>query len=263
MRVLLRFPLNLSRISMLEAFLFTVLAIASPFRSAGAQEADGPQLELDMALHKARLASIFGEKRHLDRSVWEVSIDGSSQKWRWNGKGFKGCESSEELSCTDWIPLSFRWWLAPNNWLSGWVEFERKGFYFGAPREKPRQLRPHSVLGAFLAEEIAKENNEKALELLAEQSSSDESADDESEMEEVLLSGKRLASEMWEWKRANGERVRIYSSLRNQWIERIDWDGVTEYIEWVPGPRRWSRPVLNRLIMERDGKRVTFTRVKK
>lgn len=218
------------------------------------------QEELDRELLLSRLIEIYGQKRYIDRSVWEVSREGETQEWVWTGSQFEGCETTENFTCSNWIPISFQWFLSRNNWLEGWTTFSREEFYLGETKAKPRVISAHSVLGTFLMEELAREDPSQIAKLESEEINE---VGGEDEDEEILIGGKRLAAEIWTWTRPGFSPFKIYSSLRNQWIERIDDGGSKEFLEWKEGPKRWSRPTLERVVLEKEGRRLTFKRSSK
>jgi hypothetical protein len=74
--------------------------------------------------------------------------------------------------------------------------------------------------------------------------------------------GRKWALEGWKWKNSKGDSAGIYVSLRDQKVERIDFEGVIEFLEWRDKPGRAS-PDLERIVLERGGQRMVISRLSK
>lgn len=213
--------------------------------------------ELDAAILKKRMEDIYGEYGRAKSSTWTVDFGGKSEDWVWNGSEF-ACESkaeAEEVSaeleplpdefpdCSNWVPLSFKWWQSKNAWLEPWVSFEKLGYELTAETKKSKPRRSVEIVQSII---------------VAEQEAAEQSPQDE---EPILLGGKRPALEAWLWRDIQDRELKVYTSLRNNWVERIDHGDTTEYIEWTQA-NRWTKPEIRKVFVERGGVRLGMTRKK-
>lgn len=218
-----------------------------------------PLRELDEEILKARMRRIYWRTSNGKTTYWEVTRPGAVETWTWDGrKGRMSCPKPEEIECNDYIPVSFKWWLTNNTWMEPWESFRREGFLL--EQEKvgiSTQPASRPALTNFLQQQEGVDNFDFTQPV---PSAPEFEADSDDEL--IRLGGKRLALEKWTWQSQAGQRINVFLSLRNQWIERIDQPGSTEYIEWKKR-NRWSKPSLNRVIYESSGIRLSFLRSKK
>ncbi|PIR23331.1 MAG: hypothetical protein COV44_03360 [Deltaproteobacteria bacterium CG11_big_fil_rev_8_21_14_0_20_45_16] len=203
---------------------------------------------MDAEIMRKRLLTTYGEFGSAQTSDWDVARQGETETWTWNGKAFS-CPHPEVWNCQDWTPTSFRWWMAKEEWLGPWVQMKKQNYLLD--KEKPQASTKPSQVEATLS--AANEDREDAVVEVPPA----ELGDDEEDP--ILLRGKRLALEKWLWTNSSGERINVYTSLRNDWIERIDSSNKVEYIEWDQ-KNKWSKPYITKVMLERDGVRASFQR---
>lgn len=223
-----------------------VLLLASFFQMEGTWEPRDLKV-LDEARLRKTLEQTYGEFMPARPSVWKVSIEGKTENWTWNGYSFE-CPKTEPASpnlCEEWTPQSFRWFLSGQKWLEPWIQMRADSFFLGRPEIQARDL-------------------DKSVEAsLQEDSEIDPNAPEEDELEFIPeWEANRMASERWNWTDREGKNSRFYISLRNQWIERVDPDSLSsEYLKWER-KKKWSKPTLTKLVLDRNGKRVSFELVR-
>jgi len=198
-------------------------------------------VDLDSQILRQRLVQAYGEARGNRNSKWEVAKSGQTQTWEWQNGEFQ-CPDPESWNCRDWTPVSFRWWQTQHSWLANWASFRRLGFSLDQrARPQPQETRIEHLLPWDEEDGTAPPMSE-----------------DEEELPSVQLGGKRPALETWEWTDHSGRKYLVFPSLReNHWIERIEYGGGVEHIEWAR-PNRWTRPSIQKVILDRDGLRVTY-----
>lgn len=200
--------------------------------------------ELDLELVKKRLKKAHKNFSFKVKPNWQVSFRGTTEKWKWTKQGWECPEAKPEINlgqpevivesktvCEDWIPLSFRWWVMKKGWLKNSVPERRDAFRLWKPQADHALTRAHDIARSQVEDEL------------------------------IIFDGKRRASEVWNWRLEDGFIVKIYISLRNQWIERIESGDWTEYIDWVQ-KNRWRAPEIKRIVIERGGDRISFTALK-
>ncbi|MDB5038350.1 MAG: hypothetical protein JWQ35_1878 [Bacteriovoracaceae bacterium] len=201
--------------------------------------------ELDAALIKERLKRIYGEFSMKAGKEWEVSYQGKTSTWKWSDKSGWACPADSSLKCSEWVPNSFRWWVSSKGWLDNWTPVTRLGFDFGKAKSEvasaPAIAMPEAVADNAV---VAAEELEHPVE----------------KIEADPLGGKKWAHEVWQWKNKKDASAKIYVSLRDQKIERIDANDLVEYLEWLDKPGR--APELLRVVLERNGTRVAFAKMK-
>lgn len=200
--------------------------------------------DLDNVILKERLKKIYGEFSIKAKGDWQVSFDGKIVTWKWSEKGWT-CPQDPKVSCKEWIPTSFKWWVENRGWLERWTPNAKLGFEFGKTKREPAMDR------AAVASSPHEESDPSAVEHAAERSEDRDG-----------FAGKNWASEVWEWKSTKGESSRVYTSLRDQRIERIDYGENVEFVEWQDKPGRSSLDLV-RVTMERGGARLVFSKVSK
>ena len=203
---------------------------------------------MDTEIMRKRLLTTYGEFGSAQNSDWEVARQGETETWTWNGKTFS-CPHPEVWNCQDWTPTSFHWWMTREDWLGPWVQIKKQNYLL--EKEKPQaNIKPSQVEAALGS--VSEDGDAAVVE-----ASPAELGDDEKDP--ILLRGKRLALEKWLWTNTSGERINVYTSLRNDWIERIDVGNNVEYIEWDQ-KNKWSKPYITKVMLERDGVRASFQR---
>jgi|GEM_PF-3602337 len=213
---------------------------------------------LDAAILQKRLPKIFGEYGHRRKSFWEVAKEGQSENWTWDGRKKFECPHPKLWDCNQWIPMSFKWFLTWNNWMEPWVAFEREGFLLENSYTPENQMKSLSLEGLTPTNDESDSSNTINFGNPDPGENVDlDNSQDESAQEPVRIVGKRLALEKWKWTNQEGKSIYVYLSLRNQWIERIDYDNTVEYIEWHQ-KNRWVRPSIVSVILERNGIRASF-----
>lgn len=203
-------------------------------------------LELDASILRERVRRVHGDFSLKAKGDWQVSYDGKIVTWKWTEKGWV-CPVDEKISCKEWVPTSFKWWVEGKGWLERWSPLERAGFDIGRPR-----ITAKSDVGGAGAEHSAE--------------TGDGVVDSGSGATQDLVSSvghsdqpKRWAHEVWEWKSSKGESAKLYFSLVDQRIERVDFADATEYLEWKDLPSR-TAPELVRVIIEKSGIRMNFAK---
>jgi len=195
--------------------------------------------QLDMTLLKKRLEKAHGELGKGQKSTWEIGFAGQNFKWEWNG-GWSCPVGKEVIDCNDWKPASLSWFETKTAWLKPWTSIKKEEFVLDEERKIPTS-NPNP------GEAEATEPSVEPIEAGGKGS------------EPVRLGGQRLALQAWKW--SSGDKdVKVYTSLRSDWVERIDHDGVVEYIEWKRSPKTKAL-VLSQLIMEKDGQRLSARRL--
>jgi len=209
-----------------------------------ASTADKPVLssdlnQLDATLLKKRLERAHGELGKSQKSTWEIGFAGQNLKWDWNGAWI--CPNGKEVvDCNDWKPKSLAWFETKTAWLKPWTSMKKDEFVLDEERKIPTS-------SPAVGDDDAVEPPSDPVEAGGKSS------------EPVRLSGQRLALQAWKWSSADQE-VKVYTSLRSDWVERIDHDGVVEYIEWKRNPKTKAL-VLSQLIIEKDGQRLSARRL--
>lgn len=203
---------------------------------------------LDIAIFKERMEQIHGSRGIPRKGKWRVSFQGNTQEWEWNGAVFT-CPEPERWDCSLWVPKAFEWWQTNYAWLESIEEFSKLGFFLddSETNEKTQSTQKLSLVEGRLTNQL---DTQEAEGVEAEP------------LEPVLIQGKRQASEIWRLKISTGEVVNLHSSLRNQWIDRLDYAGSKEFIIWKR-PNRWSRPQIESLVLERGGQRINFQKIEK
>lgn len=226
---------------------------------------------LDASILQRRMTRLYGEFGRDAESSWDVAVGGEKFVWTWkDGKwscpqppaGESESASAEAtvlIDCQSSVPLSLLWWETPGKWLENYVQFERVDFLLDEKeRATGKPVSSETFGGLLQAEGIV---DQERFEVLFGEGEVDLSVDEEEDAEPFLLGGKRLALEEWIWTRTDGKSIRVYNSLRNQWIERIDHEGAVEFIV-AKRANQWSPPRPNRIILEKDGRRITFDKRK-
>ncbi len=189
--------------------------------------------ELDENILRRKLERTHGESGRAGKSLWEVAFGGQIYRWEWNGQW--SCPSSKDsLDCAAWVPVSLEWFETKNAWLRPWTRLKKERIVLDADRKIP-------VSGG---------------------ESSDGATEDSTAVvdEEIKLGGQRLALQAWDWRSDDGRSLRVYTSLRNSRIERIDHGGIEEYIEWKQNPKSKSLQI-QQIIFEKSGQRLSARRV--
>jgi hypothetical protein len=193
-----------------------------------------PVSQLDAMLAKERLRKVYGEFNMKLGGEWQVSVDGRTDKWKWSPeKGMWICPPDQKERCASLVPLAFKWWGRGKGWAQEWNPEKRDGLEFGRVRSESAE----SKVGTGSANEDPTTEEVKAFE------------------------GKKTADEIWTWKSASGSEAKIFISLRDQRIERIESGDGVERIEWFQ-KQPTSVPELNKLILESSGTSVTFARIR-
>ncbi len=195
--------------------------------------------QLDTTLLKKRLEKAHGELGKGQKSTWEVGFDGQIYKWDWNG-GWNCSAGKEIVDCGNWKPMSLIWFETKTSWLKPWTTIVKEEFVLDEEKKIPTSNTVPSEVEVSEPAIDAVETGGKTA-------------------EPVRLGGQRLALQAWKWSSADKE-VKVYTSLRTDWVERIDHDGIVEYLEWKRNPKTKSL-TLNQLIMEKDGQRLSARRV--
>jgi len=212
--------------------------------------------ELDRELVIKRIEKSHMNFRFKLKPSWKVSFDGTTQNWMWNGSGWDcsqaktndindGSEMIEapSFNCEDWVPLSFQWWVLSRSWLLTSYPDRKSVFKLWRPQADRAMAGDGQIFPfADLVEEVEREESKDLKDQL------------------TIFDGKRRASEVWEWRLHDGKLARIYISLRNQWIERIERGDWTEYIEWQQ-KNKWRAPEIKRVVVEANGKRFSFSSI--
>lgn len=192
--------------------------------------------DLDANLMRERLKKIHGDFSVKATGEWKVSSQGKVQTWKWTAKGWV-CPAEPILSCgEEWVPTSFKWWSQGRGWAESWSPVKKLGYEFGRPKlevAKPVVTEVHTL------EETP-------------------AADGDVEQADPFA-GKKWALESWLWKNKKESEAKIFISLREQAIERIDTDGAIEYLDWISKPGR-SALQLGKVVIEKNGIRATFSR---
>jgi hypothetical protein len=190
--------------------------------------------QLDSTILRRKLERIHGESGRAGSSKWEVAFGGQIYNWDWNS-GWTCPSSKEVLDCSQWSPLSLRWFETKNLWLKPWTQMNKKNILLEADKKIPQsQSTTAPVEGEVIEEPV--------------------------ESEAIRLGGQRLALQAWDWQSNEGKTLRVYTSLRNARVERIDHDGMEEYVEWRQNPKTKSLQI-QQIILERDGQRLTARRL--
>lgn len=197
-----------------------------------------PLPELDLALAKERLHKIYGDFNLKGLGDWTVSHHGQTQVWKLDREAWI-CPKEPLAPCADWMPTVFKWWILNKGWLESWNPEGRDGFDVVKGRTQP----------------VVKEN-------AGTSSEASNAEDDTVEKLPAEFQGTRFASELWTWKSTSDTRARLYISLRNQWIDRIDYGDTQEYLEWSLKAGKIF-PELVRVVMVRGDERVSFSRALK
>lgn len=208
---------------------------------------------LDAAILTHRLKRIYGPYGSPKKTDWNVSMGGKTEAWVWDGKSFS-CPHKEEWDCSLWVPKSFEWWLSKGAWLDNWVSFTRTGFFL----EQDQLNKSSKRAGLRNIDDLIPSQEGEGVELAPLPSAEEREEEDDV----VEIGGKKQASEVWDWVSQSGENIKVYSSLRNQWIERIDYDDSREYIEWIK-PSRWAPMEIKSVTLDRDGQRISYQISKK
>jgi hypothetical protein len=197
---------------------------------------------LDGQIMKERLRKIYGDFSVKAKGEWQVSYGGKVVTWKWSEKGWS-CPSDPTINCREWVPTSFKWWVESRGWLDRWSPVSRIGFELGKAKVEG---------GAGQTPIVVPVNPENM-----EQSAVDHGHEKSDEPD--ILGGKKWASEVWEWKDTKGAESKLYISLRDQRIERIDSSDSVEYVDWKDRPGR-STPDLTKVVVEKSGMRVVFSK---
>lgn len=223
---------------------------------------------LDQEILLRRLKKLYGEFGRKSASTWKVDAQGETLTWVWENGSWKcdpvepkpqantqaGMEMREStkptLDCNRFKPVSLLWWESAGAWLDGWSRLEKRGFLLDETEKQSAKSLDSGVFGNLL-------NQESFNEIFGDVVEEEPEFSEEDSDEPFRLGGKRLALEEWRWVKSSGEEVKVYTSLRNNWVERIDQSGQVEYI-LAKRPNKWSPPRVEKIILERDGKRLTF-----
>ncbi len=238
----------------MKIFFLTLLAISISFRAQSQEVAAAPTAteappvkevlsdnieKLDEAVLRKKLEKIHGEFGRAQKSKWEVAFGGQIVNWDWNGAWT--CPNKEVVDCSAWVPTSLEWFETKTAWLKPWSKIKKSGVLLEAEKRIPSSVDPAET-SAEGSDEIPSVN-----------------AGSETD-EPIRLGGQRLALQAWDFASNEGKELKVFTSLRTSWVERIDREGMREYIEWKRHPKTKMLQV-HQIILEKDGQRLTARRV--
>ena len=189
--------------------------------------------ELDKVFVKERLKTVHGDFKLRGFGDWVVTESGQAPlTWKLSEKGFE-CAKESSIPCKEWVPNAVRWWILGKGWTEKWSPSMKVGVEYGEKkmisRQTPLEATPDST-----------------------------PEEDPIEKEIAKFDGKRVAQEVWDWS-GDESSARLFLSLRNSWVEKIEHNGQSEFLEWVV-PSGKKVPELSRIILERDGRLLSFAR---
>lgn len=235
---------------------FYSLFIALPFAfcfTAGAFGADDQEL-LDSNFLKERVRRVHGDLAVKPGGAWQASAEGKVGTWKWTDKGWK-CAENSELSCKEDSPAAFRLWSQPKAWWDSWQPIKRLSIEV--------VVVPREGMGAVGTQVEASNAGDGSA--VTEEAKSGISADSDANPQPAGGSSggstKTKAYEVWEWRDAKDQRLKIWVSMRDYRIERLEMDGQVNVLVWESKPGRTNLE-LNQLILEKDGRRISLARSK-
>lgn len=158
---------------------------------------------------------------------WLVTSPSGTETWTWS-QGKWRCPQST-YKCDDFVPLSFRWFLLGKTWISAGQPGDRLGYDFKGSSHASAQRH----------------------------SSQNQEGEDEAATT-VTFEGKRNAHEVWNWQSTFSPEFKIYVSLRDYLIERIESSDSFEILEW--GSRSSRSVMLDKVFLDRSGVRVLLSK---
>lgn len=190
--------------------------------------------QLDAQLAKERLRKVYGEFNLKLGGEWQVTVDGRTEKWRWNPEKVAWiCPADQKARCAELVPIAFKWWGRGRGWMQEWSPEKRQNLEFG-------KVRTESSL---------------------ERAGTGSGEEDPTTGEVKTFEGKKTADEIWIWKSGSGAEAKLAISLRDQRVDQIESRDGVEHLEWFqkqPG----SALELSKLTFEHSGAIVTLSRVR-
>jgi hypothetical protein len=159
---------------------------------------------------------------------WLVTSPTGTETWTWS-QGKWRCPQST-YKCDDFVPVSFRWFSQGKSWISAGQPGERIGYDFKGSSNASSHR--HSA-----------------------KTGADEEDDGNVG---VNFEGKRNAHEVWVWQSSFSPEFKIFVSLRDYLIERLDTGDGTEILEW--GARSGKTMALDKVFLDRAGVRILLSK---
>jgi len=222
-----------------------------------------PVKELDRELIRERLRKVYGNFNLKLAHTWQATFEGKTETWHWTGKSWK-CPpaavtkdpvqnevGATNVVCSEWIPASFRWWNIESGWLSNSSPLGRASFDVG-------QVKAEKPAGAASAQ-AGKDASSVEAGPSGSVTESNGEAEENGQDDPSLSRAKRWADEVWNWQLPNHGEARVYISLRNQRIDRIDTKNSTEFIEW--NQKNQKVPEIEKIVLERGPTRLALVRI--
>lgn len=192
------------------------------------QAADEMTLEqLDRASIVERLKKAYVPVTTKTEGTWTVSNADTTETWTYKG-GTWTCPNSR-WNCADFVPLSFKWMGSGKNWLA-----------VGAPQRRVQFDFEGSARG------------------VAERGATPMTEEDESGPA-LKFEGKRNALEVWEWESSLASGLRVSISLRDYLIERLQYSGDEEILEWAP-TGTGKNLALSKILLSRGSEKLVFAK---
>jgi len=159
---------------------------------------------------------------------WAVTSPTGTETWSWS-QGKWRCPQST-YKCEDFVPLSFRWFSQGKAWITAGQPGDRLGYDFKGSSYASAQRHSAKVT----AEE------------------------DEESGQVVAFEGKRNAHEVWQWQSSFSPEFKMFVSLRDYLIERLDSNEGVEILEW--GAKSGRVVILDKVFLDRNGVRILLSK---